>query len=411
MTMFVAWKEGMALSQQHLQQSDKFILGHIRNVSGLPRGMHFGFSKLLLEEDLIKDGQFAFKECEAVFPSGLSFIGYENKSVNIEARNFTQIFDKSLNSLDVFLALDLSKPVEFSEDQSSRFKVVWENCQDLYSAENSTLIPVSIPAPFIVFGNELLDGKEYLPVARLIRNLQGFFELDKNFFPPLISINSYEYFSQKLRYFDGLLQSKIEHISHSRELLLKDFKSLRAILICMQNTEGVLPFQLFCEIIKVLQEPFSYNHAEFDKSFNKIFNALNEFLLSEKKAAFLQKRFSKEGQSSFFASLSDMDISASSSVWLAVESKLSPEDAIKFIPVQLKIAPRSKLSGLVVSATHGINCAHSIVPKTIQEIPGNFYFKLQTDSFLWKNLCEEKEIGIYAPNSLQISSMDILAEN
>ncbi|MDR2732524.1 MAG: type VI secretion system baseplate subunit TssK, partial [Fibromonadaceae bacterium] len=114
MTMFVAWKEGMALSQQHLQQSDKFILGHIRNVSGLPRGMHFGFSKLLLEEDLIKDGQFAFKECEAVFPSGLSFIGYENKSVNIEARNFTQIFDKSLNSLDVFLALDLSKPVEFS---------------------------------------------------------------------------------------------------------------------------------------------------------------------------------------------------------------------------------------------------------------------------------------------------------
>ncbi|MDR0516521.1 MAG: type VI secretion system baseplate subunit TssK [Fibromonadaceae bacterium] len=411
MTMLVAWKEGMALSQQHLQQSDKFILGHIKNVSGLPRGMHFGFSRLVLEEDLLKEGQFAFKECEAVFPSGISFIGYENKSASIEARNFAQIFDKSLNSLNVFLALDLSKPIEFSESQSSRFKVVWESYPDLYSAENPALTPVSIPAPFIVFGNELLDGKEFLPVARLLRNLQGSFELDKNFYPPLVSINGYEYFSQKLKYFDTLLQSRIEHISHSKELLLKDFKSLRAVLSCMQSAEGVLPFHLFCEIVKILQEPFSYIHAEFDKCFNKIFTALNEFLLSEKKAAFLQKRFSKEGQSSFFASLADLEISNSSSVWLAVESKLSPEEAIKFIPAQLKIAPKSKLSGLVVSATHGIGCAHSIVPKTIQEVPGTFYFKLQTDSFLWKNLCEEKEIGIYAPNALQISSIDVLAEN
>jgi type VI secretion system protein ImpJ len=411
MTMLVAWKEGMALSQHHLQQSDKFMLGHVKNVSGLPRGMHFGFSRLMLEENLIKEGQFAFKECEAVFPSGISVIDYESKSVNIESRSFAQIFDKSLNSLDVFLALDLSKPVEFSEGQSSRFRVAWENCPDLYDSENSALTPVSIPAPFIVFGNELLDGKEFLPVARLLRNLQGSFELDKNFYPPLISINGYEYFSQKLKYFDSLLKSKIDHISHSRELLLKDFKSLRAVLNCMQSSEGVLPFYLFCEIVKVLQEPFSYSHADFDKCFNKIFTALNDFLLSEKKAAFLQKRFSKEGTSSFFASLAEMDISASASVWLAVESKLSPEDAIKFMPAQLKIAPKSKLSGLVVSATHGISCVHSIVPKTIQEVPGTFYFKLQTDSFLWKNLCEEKEIGIYAPNALQISSMDVLAEN
>jgi predicted component of type VI protein secretion system len=411
MTMLVAWKEGMALSQQHLQQSDKFILRHIKNVSGLPRGMHFGFSRLMLEEDLVKEGQVAFKECEAVFPSGVSFIDYENKSVKIEARNFAKIFDASLNSLDVFLALDLSKPIEFSEDKNSRFKVAWEEHPDLYSAENSVPVPVSVPAPVIVFGSESLDGKEFLPVARLLRNLQGSFELDKNFYPPLISLNGYEYFSQKLKYFDALLQSRIENISHSKELLLKDFKSLRAVLICMQSTEGVLPFNLFCEIVKVLQEPFNYSHAEFDISFNKIFTALNEFLLSEKKAAFSQKRFAKEGQNSFFANLADFGISSAASVWLAAESKLSPEEAIKLMPLQLKIAPKSKLSGLVVSATHGINCVHSIVPKTIQEIPNTFYFKLQTDSPLWKNLCDEKEIGIYAPSALQINSVDILVES
>ncbi len=411
MTTLVAWKEGMALSQQHLQQSDKFFLKHIKNVSGLPKGMHFGFGKLTLEEDLIKDGQFALKECEAVFPSGISFIDYENQSVKIKTRNFAQIFDKSLNSLDVFLALDLNKPVEFSEDKNSRYKVVWENYPDSYSAENSALMPVSIPAPSIVFGGESLDGKEFLQVARLLRNLQGSFEPDKNFYPPLINLNGSEYFAKKLKYFDALLQSRIENISHSKELLLKDLKSLKAVWGCMQSAEGVLPFIVFCEIAKFLQEPFNYNHAEFDKSFNKIFAKLNEFLLQEKKSNILQKRLSKEGQNSFFANLEDFEISSASSIWLAMESKLSPEEAIKLIAAQLKIAPKSKLSGIVISATHGINCVHSIVPKTIQEISGTYYFKLQTDSLLWKNLCEEREIGIYAPLALQINSIDILAEN
>jgi len=410
MTTLVAWKEGMALSQQHLQQSDKFFLKHIKNVSGLPKGMHFGFGKLTLEEDLIKDGQFALKECEAVFPSGISFIDYEYQSVKIEARNFAQIFDKSLNSLDVFLALDLNKPVEFSEEHNSRYKVVWENYPDSYSAENSALMPISVPAPSIVFGGESLDGKEFLQVARLLRNLQDSFEPDKKFYPPLINLNGYGYFSKKLKYFDALLQSRIENISHSKELLLRDLKSFKAVLWCMQGTEGILPFQIFCEIARFLQEPFNYSHAEFDKSFNKIFSRLKEFLLQEKKSSILQKRLSKEGQNSFFANLADFEMSSTSSVWLAMESKLSPEEAVKLIPAQLKIAPKSKLSGIVVSATHGVNCIHSIVPKTIQEIPGTYYFKLQTDSSLWKNLCEEKEIGIHAPLALQINSIDLLVE-
>jgi len=410
MTALVAWKEGMALSQQHLQQSDKFLLKHIRNVSGLPRGMNFGFGKLALEEDLLNEGQFAFKECEAFFPSGISYTDYENKSVKIKARNFTQIFDKSLNSLNVFLALDLNKPVEFSEEQNSRFKVVWENYPDLYSAENSVLMPISIPVPSVVFSGESLDGKEFLQVARLLRNLQGSFELDKNFYPPLIYLNGYEYFSKKLNYFDTLLQSKIENISHSKELLLKNLKALRAVLSCIKNTEGTLPFSLFCEISRFLQEPFNYNHTEFDKSFNKIFDALNEFLLQEKQTNFFQKRLIKEGPNSFFANLAELEISSAASVWIAIESKLSPEELIKFIPTHVKIAPKSKLSSIVVSATHGINCIHSVVPKTIQEMPNTFYFRLQTDSSLWKNLCEEREIGVYAPATLQINSMDILAE-
>ncbi|MDR3001928.1 MAG: type VI secretion system baseplate subunit TssK [Fibromonadaceae bacterium] len=400
MTALVAWKEGMALSQQHLQQSDEFILRHIKNVSGLPKGMHFGFGKLALEEKLLREGQFAFKECEAIFPSGISFIDYENKSVKIEARNFAQIFEKNLNSLDVFLALDFN----------SRFKVIWENYSDLHAVENSVLMPIFIPLPSIVFGGESLDGKEFLQVARLLRNLQGSFELDKNFYPPLVSVNGYEYFSRKLIFFDALLQGRIENISHSKELLLRDLRCLKTVLTCIQSAEGAQPFLLFCEIAKFLQEAFSYNHREFNECFNKIFARLNEFLLQEKKAAFLQKRFSREGQNSFFASLADLEISSSASVWLAVESKLSPEEVVKLMAAQLKIAPKSMLSSIVVSATHGINCIYSIVPKTIQEMPGTFYFKLQTDSSLWKKFCEEKEIGIYAPSTLLINSVDILVE-
>jgi len=399
MTALVAWKEGMALSQQHLQQSDKFFLRHIKNAAGLPKGMNFGFGKLVFAEELIREGLLAIKECEAIFPSGLSFMDYENPAVKIEARNFAKIFDKNLNALDVYLALELNS-----------FKIVWENYPDLYSAENSLQMPISVPMPAIVFEGESLDGKEFIPLVRLLRNMQGSFEIDKNFYPPLASITGYEYFTQKLTYFDRLLQSRVESISHSRELLLKDLKSLKAVLNCLKNTEGTLPFVIFLEISRFLQEAYDYKHIEFNKSFNKIFNALNEFLLSEKKVAFLQKRLQQDGQV-FFAGIKELCISEAKSVWLAIQSKLLPEEAIKFMPTQLKIAPKSKLSSIVVSATHGINCIHTITPGTIQEMPNTFYFKLTTDSKLWKDLCEENEIGIYAPTALRINSVDILMEN
>jgi len=399
MTALVAWKEGMALSQQHLQQSDKFFLQHIKNAAGLPKGVNFGFGKLIFAEELIREGLLAIKECEAIFPSGLSFMDYENPAVKIEARNFAKIFDKNLNALDVYLALELNS-----------FKIVWENYPDLYSAENSLQMPISVPMPAIVFESESLDGKEFIPLARLLRNMQGSFEIDKNFYPPLVSITGYEYFIQKLTYFDRLLQSRVEGISHSRELLLKDLKSLKAVLNCLKNTEGTLPFAIFLEISRFLQEAYDYKHLEFNRSFNKIFNALNDFLLSEKKVAFLQKRLQQDGQI-FFANIKELCISDAKSVWLAIQSKLPPEEAIKFMGAQLKIAPKSKLSSIVVSATHGINCIHSITPGTIQEMPNTFYFKLTTDSKLWKDLCEENEIGIYAPTALKINSVDILMEN
>jgi len=106
----------------------------------------------------------------------------------------------------------------------------------------------------------------------------------------------------------------------------------------------------------------------------------------------------------------DFELGIASSAWLAMESTLSPEEAAKFMAMQLRVAPKSKLADILVSATHGINCVHSIVPKTIQEIPGTYYFKLQTNSPLWKNLCEEKEISIYAPLTLQINNIDFLME-
>ncbi len=399
MTALVAWKEGMALSQQHLQQSDRFFLQHIKNATGLPKGMNFGFGKLVFAEELVRDGLLAIKECEVIFPSCLSFMDYEVPAVKIEARNFAKIFDKNLNVLEVYLALGLNS-----------FKVVWENYPDSYSEENFLQMPISVPMPSIVFGSESLDGKEFVPLARLLRNMQGSFEIDRNFYPPLVSISGYEYFTQKLTYFDRLLQSRIEGISHSRELLLKDLKSLRTLLNCLKNTEGTLPFAIFLEISRFLQETFNYKHIEFNKCFNEIFGALNEFLLSEKKVAFLQKRLQQDGQV-FFASIKEMSISDAKSVWLALESKLLPEEAIKFMPAQLKIAPKSKLSSIVVSATHGINCIHTITPGAIQEMPNTFYFKLATDSKLWKDLCEENEIGIYAPIALRINSVDILMEN
>ncbi|GHV14429.1 hypothetical protein AGMMS49938_10540 [Fibrobacterales bacterium] len=401
MTSLIAWKSGMALSQQHLQKSDRLFLQHIKSVAGLPNGLHFGFRKIAFDDDLLKSGSVAFRECEVIFPNGIFYADCEYDDVKIESRNYENIFEKDLNILDVFLTLELSGASD---------KIIWENYADVYSGDDFVQMPISVPIPKIIFSGESLDGKEFLHCARIVRNGRGIAELDRSFFPPLISVSAYTPFFRELEFLENLLKNKIADMSHSKEFLLNELKSFGAVFSVLKNTEGILPFQIFCEISRLLQEPFNYNHFEFGKCFGKIFMELRNFLSKERRDAFSQMRLLRDGQSSFYGSLTALDIKNAKSVYLVIDCNLLAEDAVKSVPMQIKVAPRSELSNIVISATHGISCVQTIPPEGARGNEKMIYFKLNGGS-LWQKLCEENEIGIYAPSSLKINSIDILTGN
>ena len=69
----VIWSEGMLLQPQHLQQHDRYLHNTIENrVAGL-RPYSWGFTRLVIDEQLLAQGKLALLACAGVLPDGTTF--------------------------------------------------------------------------------------------------------------------------------------------------------------------------------------------------------------------------------------------------------------------------------------------------------------------------------------------------
>jgi type VI secretion system protein ImpJ len=69
----VIWSEGMFLQPQHLQQHDRHVETQLEGRAGGLRAYGWGFTKLELDEALLKLGKLALRSAEGVLPDGTPF--------------------------------------------------------------------------------------------------------------------------------------------------------------------------------------------------------------------------------------------------------------------------------------------------------------------------------------------------
>lgn len=423
MTIRIVWKEGMALSPHHFQQADGFALGQVRDLAGLSRGRNFGFQKLAFSSTAMAAGMVALDACEVIFPSGLGYSEGSLPGLQITARAFAPLFSADKMALAVFMGLPVMS--------GTRFQAVHQTCSDQVGDAEPMEIAVAAPVPRILFEGESQEGLEILPLALLKRNAQGVVELAPDFCPPLLSLDAYRLFSLQLERIKMAVAARIARVQAFKPslsgngigqvLYLQVLQSFQAVFERMLSVPGVEPFHLFLEMARMVGSvqvfrndtvsPPHYDHLLFGASFDAMFKAVGKQLEIEQSNAYSGRRMEREGQTAFVASVDGLGLGLGKNVYVAVESSLAPEELQRVFPVQAKVAPRSKLQGIIISAMQGIVCQPSSPPAGIQEAPDTHYFCLTTESALWTDLLQELRLGIYAPQTLQIRSIGILVEN
>jgi len=433
MTLRIVWKEGMALSQHHFQQADHFNLLQMRDLAGLSRGLDFGFRNLAISSTALASGMIALESCDVLFPSGLGYTEGALQGLHIESRGFTQLFAPEKMSLAVYLGIkvDNGHVSAFSDVPGAQFQSVLTDCADRMTGSAVLQVPVATPVARIVFEGESQSDLEILPLALLKRNAQGIVELDTDFCPPLLALNAYRPFVIQLEKIKSELATRIARVQAFKPslsgngigqvLYLQALQSFMAVYERLLASPGLAPYWVFLEMARLAGNLLvfrtdtllipAYDHSRFGASFGAAFAMVRKLLEIEQASAYSGRRMEKEGQTAYVAGVDGLGLGLGRGVFIAVESSLSAEEFQKAFPVQAKIAPRSKLQGIIISAMQGIVCQPSSPPAGIQESPDTHFFSLSTESALWTDLLQELRLGIYAPAPLQVRSIGILVEN
>ena len=135
----VAWREGMFLRPQHFQAQDRFIDGQIRARVGSTCPWPWGFTTLVIDEDLASLGKFGVKRASGVMPDGTPFAIPEDMAP-------PEPLDVPPESRDavVYLTLPAAQPgaTEFKEVEGAahdaRFLVDESETADSFSDDRGT---------------------------------------------------------------------------------------------------------------------------------------------------------------------------------------------------------------------------------------------------------------------------------
>lgn len=420
----IVWKEGMALSQHHLQQHNQWVLETCHAMASKQGVSEGGFVQLSFLESSLSSGLLAFDKLHAIFFSGECYQEGQYPSISIEPRSFIPFFNAEQQSLLVYLGLPVAK-----KDYAYFSKA----CPDHLDPSHEKDISFMAAVPRIVFEGESLDGYDLLPLAKLKRTPQGVVELDPLFIPPMIHIHAYAPFQAILGHIQKDIHAKIHRLASVKPtangnnvgsfLFLQNLYSFSFVLESLLRTANTSTHTLYLECVRFLgsmqcyyQEPIhvpQWQPLQLGDLFHKISLLFKRIVELEQSSPYSGRRLEREGQTAFTCPIDGLglELASGKNVYLTVESPLSTDELCKLFAVHAKVAPKSKLQAIIVSAMEGIICEPCMPPDGIQNHAETHFFKLTQNQTLWNDLIQESKLGVYAPMPLQVKGMGILVEN
>ena len=96
----VAWKEGLFLQPQHLQQSDRYVEKLIQSRTEVITPYPWGVSEMVVDRDMAQQGRFGLRTVTGIMPDGDTFGGAMGEVVREGTRFMT---DRDLEALAAYL--------------------------------------------------------------------------------------------------------------------------------------------------------------------------------------------------------------------------------------------------------------------------------------------------------------------
>ena len=444
----------MFMLQHHLQQWDRYHEGMLNQRIKSVMPFYWGLVDIEINREALENGTVMLLSCRGILPGG-QFIDIPDMDEAPPSRSADEQFDASLESLDVYLATPVDRVGSINcklDDESTsietRYSRDFVRVVDENTGENEQEIPVARKNLKLIFGNESLDGYEYLKIAELRRTASGAIALRDEYIPPSIAISGSLRLMRMVRRLIEILTARSDELRErcqertnglyefgaadvSYLWLLQTINSFVPELNHFHNTGLGHPEELFRVLsrfagsltafsarIRPVNLP-KYDHSNLSSCFGEldalirelldtIVQDLLQILVPITKYSLIPLRETRE--STYYYDIAEHLFDPAYKYYVAFKAEGDQTELVNEVPRRVKVASAKEIDFLVGKALRGVRLNYVPSPPTdIPRKPGFAYFVMDTETDFWDDVQESRSLAIYAPVSFVGLELELIA--
>jgi type VI secretion system protein ImpJ len=440
----VVWSEGMYLGPHHFQVQSRYFEDSIRFATSSLWFESFGLVGCGLDTEALRNGTVALLHARGVFPDGLPFHMPECDALP-PARAIADLFPPNRDSVTVLLTIPARKlnGLNVTEDAASAPPNVRYVAETTLRHDETTGIdekPVRLGRKNVqlLLDNESTEGKQTLPIARVMRDGSGHFIYDPAFIPPCVQIIASERLMSILQRLIDILDEKADTLSRggqaagrtwseysTRDIanfwFLHSINSAVAPLRHLFLSKRGHPEELYTEMARLGgalctfafdSHPRSlplYRHLELTETFGDLDRHIRTHLETIVPTNCISIALNSVGNYLYTGVITDQRCLDRSRWVLAMHSPIGEVEVISRTPELVKFCSKLFVPELVKRALPGLGLTHlPIPPSAISTRVDTQYFSISKAGPCWDHIVKTRELGVYVPGELPDPQMELL---
>lgn len=418
----VAWKEGLFLQPQHLQQSDRYVEKLIEARTRVITPYPWGVTELRLDRDMAQQGRIGLLTVTGIMPDGIPFDAPNSSPLPVPV----DVPEKAAG-LYIWLTLpDISsqgREVGLDADAATtRYRLETETVTD--SASGTRLeqtLEIAVPRLELAIRKSPKPGYQCLRLGRINEVRDGVISIDETVPPPAMVLAAHPVITGFLTRVIGWMEAKLENLSRYAAdptagggmqaidyLMLMTLNREIGVLRHFNETHAVHPERLYEKLVGLASELATfdhntrlapkykpYDHGDLKSSFTPIVQDIQR-LLSRDVGRAVRLDLRQVRQNSYLAEVADRNLFREATFVIEVETSKPLTMVQQQFPELCKVGPNTRMSEIVKNNLPGIGLVHlPNPPRQIRVISSNVYFLLEKNAALWKEFTRAPAIGMH----------------
>src|SRR5262245_22153735 len=190
------WSEGLLLTPQHFQQSDRSFRHVIAQRFRAASTFDWGLTRLVIDTDAVRNGRIVVTQAAGVLPDGTPFALPDDDPLPPE-RAIDGHFDARQDMITVRLGLPsesasraLLGDAPAPGGAGARYVADTAELPDSNTGQNARPLEVQRRHFRVLFPDEAVGEHDSLPIAEVTRTSEGGYALRETFIPPSLAIGA-----------------------------------------------------------------------------------------------------------------------------------------------------------------------------------------------------------------------------